>query len=77
VSTKAIELFVVSSCHEGTDWCVRKATLQEALDEARDRQGWAMPYDDATDLAARQARELGCRWYDFSGDPAPEDGHAS
>lgn len=67
------DLFVVESIHEGTDWCVRRATVQEIAEEERDREGWAMPYDDAVALARESARSDQCRWFDFSMDPAPEE----
>ena len=66
-------LFVVESIHEGTDLCVRRATSAEVAEERASAEGWAMPYADAIALARSSARRDGCRWFDFSADPAPEE----
>lgn len=71
--TRALsDLFVVESIHEGTNWCIRRATVQEVDEEHRSGDGWAMSYDSAVTLAREAARRDGCRWFDFSADPAPE-----
>ena len=66
------DLFVVESIHEGTDLCVRRATGEEIAEERSKSECWAMPYADATALARTSARRDGCRWFDFSSDPAPQ-----
>lgn len=53
--------YVVSTCHDGTDWCVRDATDEEVIEGE-----WVSDHRDALDLAASTAAEYGCRYYDFS-----------
>jgi hypothetical protein len=65
-------LFVAETCHDGGDMCVRRATLEEITTEIVEGEGWAMPYREAVVVAKRSAREMKCRWFDFSSDPAPE-----
>ena len=65
-------LYVVESIHDGTDWCVRRATAQETAAERAEGQGWAMSYESAAALARESAHRDGCRWFDFSADPAPQ-----
>jgi hypothetical protein len=67
------DLFVVQSIHDGTDVCVRRATAQETAEEQAKGEGWAMSYEDAAALARASARRDGCRWFDFSADPAPTE----
>jgi hypothetical protein len=67
------DLFVVESIHDGTDWCVRRATAAETAEEEAKGEGWAMSYESAKALARESAREHGCRWFDFSADPPPTD----
>ena len=70
---KKSDLFVVETIHEGTDWCVRRATATETAEEHAQHEGWAMPYEDAVTLARASAREHRCRWFDFSADPPPTE----
>jgi len=67
------DLFVVATIHKGSNWCVRRANATEVAEERATGDGWAMPYKDAVALARETAREHGCRWFDFSADPAPTD----
>lgn len=67
------DLFVVASIHEGSDWCVRRATAEEIAEERATGEGWAMSYETAVALARESARSHGCRWFDFSADPAPTE----
>jgi hypothetical protein len=69
-------LFVVESTHEGTDVCVRRATAEEVAEEQAQGEGWAMSYASAVALARESARRDKCRWFDFSSDPASEEGKA-
>lgn len=65
------DLFVVESIHNGSDWCVRRATLAEIEEQRLGGEGWAMCYEDAVALAKQSAKEYKCRWFDFSMDPSP------
>jgi hypothetical protein len=51
--------FVVSTCHDGTDWCVRAATQREINDPDEE----TLPYDEAVALAGEHGR-----FFDFSTD---------
>lgn len=73
-ATKAEELFVLEAIHNGTDWGVRRATRAEAAEEHRHHEGWAMPYAQAVEGAKENAKRYKCKWFDFSGDPAPKSG---
>ncbi len=66
-------LFVVASIHEGGDVCVRRATPREDAEERASGEGWAMSYESAITLAQESAQRNGCRWFDFSDDPAPKE----
>jgi hypothetical protein len=51
--------FVVSTCHDGSDWCVRAATQREIADPEEE----TLSYDDAVELAVEHGR-----FFDFSTD---------
>ena len=54
--------YVVSTCHDGSDWCVRNATAEEMADEADEK----LPLEEARDWASQCANEHGCNWFDFT-----------
>ena len=56
--------YVVTTCHEGTDWCVREATAEEMADPFGKDELWTLA--EAREGAARTASELGSRWYDLT-----------
>lgn len=62
--TSAPFVYVVMTCHDGTDWCVRKATVEEVSDEDEE----TLPLAEAREFAAEVAAEHGTRWFDFSGE---------
>lgn len=63
---KTSDLFVVETIHDGTDWCVRRATTAEVTK-------WSMmSYETAASRARTLALRDGCRWFDFSSNPVPE-----
>ena len=61
------EHFVVETIHEGSDWAVRPASPEEVAEALLEPdEEWTMSLADARKLAAESAREMGCRWFDFS-----------
>lgn len=69
IETATLLGYVVTTVHEGSDFAVRRATLAELKDEGEE----ILDYETAVEHAKKCARRDGCRWYDFSGDPAPAD----
>jgi hypothetical protein len=57
-----IAMYVVTTCHEGTDWCVREATAAEIADPDEE----VMPLSEAREVAAKTATESNSNWFDFS-----------
>lgn len=60
--------FVVETCNEGSDWCVRAATQAEIDDPDEE----TLPLDEALEFGKDTIARLGGSLYDFSGDPPPD-----
>lgn len=56
------ENYVVATCHDGTGWCVREATIEELV--SSDEEKFSL--GDAREHAAKVAKEDDCIWFDFS-----------
>lgn len=60
MSGAQLAAYVVETCNEGTDWCVRDATDDDPVDERH-------THADAVEACKALCRENpGSRWYDFS-----------
>lgn len=69
VEWRDADYFVVETCHEGSDWCVRRATQAEIA--APDEE--TLPLTEALEFGHETARKFGSNLYDFSDDPAPDE----
>lgn len=56
--------YVYETCHEGSDWCVRRATAAEISHPDVE----TLPLDEVLAFAAEHGP-----FYDFSSDPAPDE----